>query len=102
MNVVFGSATLAALCNSERRLADRWGAEVGRTVGRHLLDLAAADATDIDRLPGAQVNTNGAGETVIGFDDDIVLHGVISGSGDGANAERLVVTRLDVNGSAQR
>lgn len=102
MNVVFGSATLAALCNSERRLADRWGPEVGRTVGRHLLDLAAADAADIDRLPGAHAETNGAGGIVIVIDDDIVLHAVIRRSGEGAIAERLVVTSLDVNGSAQR
>jgi hypothetical protein len=106
MDVTFRSAALAALCNSERRLAQRWGPEVGRTVARRLLDLAAADAATLDRLPGTRASTDGTGETTLTFGDEIVVRGVISNSKDGANearadADRLVIISLDVYGSDQ-
>ena len=104
MNVSFSTAALAALCSSEHRLARRWGPEVGRTVGRRLLDLSAAGADALDRLPGARVSTNGSGETIIAFGDYIVVRGVISRSTtgrcmQGADADDIVITSLDALGS---
>lgn len=107
MDLTFRTAALAALCNSERGLARRWGPERGRTVARRLLDLAAADAATLDRLPGAQVSTDGAGETVVAFGDEIVVRGVIRSSDDGtratrADADHMMITGLDVRGSSRR
>jgi len=107
MNVTFSTAALAALCNSERRLTQEWGPEVGRRVARRLLDLAAADAATLERLPWATVSTNGSGEVVVEFGDEIVVRGVIANSGDGTRSartddDRVVITNLDVHGSNQR
>lgn len=107
MNVTFNDAALAALCSSERRLTQRWGSEVGRTVARRLLDLAAVNAATIDRLPGARVNKDGSGETVVTFGDAIVVRGIISNATDDsrgprADADHMMITRLDVHGSEQR
>jgi hypothetical protein len=78
MDVSFRTPALAALCNSERRLAERWGVDDGRTVATRLLDLAAVDADHVGRLPQAQLTTNGAGETTIWFGERIVIEGVIT------------------------
>jgi hypothetical protein len=107
MNLTFRSAALAALCNSERRLAQRWGPEVGRTVARRLLDLAAADTATLGRLPGARVSINGNGETTVTFGEVIVVRGVISDAMDGSratqpDADHMVITGLDVPGRDQR
>lgn len=107
MDVTFSSSALAALCNSERHLAQRWGPEVGRTVARRLLDLSAAEAATLGRLPGARVSTNGTGETSVAFGDDIVVRGVISHSEDGAGGARadadcMLITSLDVCGGVDR
>jgi hypothetical protein len=99
MDVRFSSAALATLCNSERRLADRWGDETGRTVGRRLLELCAADADTVLRLPGASVDHNGTGETVIDF-GTVTIRGQIST--DGASGDRIVVSSVDVQGSTHR
>jgi hypothetical protein len=99
MDVSFQSAALAALCNSERRLADRWGVHTGRTVGRRLLDLGAADVSNLARLPRAEVSRNGRGETVIDYGDDVIVRGIING---GKGADRIVITSLEVQGSVQR
>lgn len=107
MNVTFSSAALAALCSSVRRLARRWGPEVGRAVARRLLDLAAADVATLERLPGARVGINGTGKTTVTFGDEIVIRGVISNSRDGTRTDRMdadhmVITSLDVHGRDQR
>ncbi|PZS37529.1 MAG: hypothetical protein DLM62_18695 [Pseudonocardiales bacterium] len=107
MDLTFSSAALAAVCNSERRLTQRWGLEVGRAVARRLLDLAATDAAALDRLPGARVSINGTGETAVTFGEAIVIRGVISISTDGtcaprSDADHMVITSLDVHGSDQR
>ena len=99
MDVRFSSAALAALCNSERQLADRWGDEAGRTVGRRLLELSAADVDTVPRLPGASVHHNGAVETVIAF-GPVTIRGKIST--DGASGECIVISSVDVQGSAYR
>jgi hypothetical protein len=99
MDVRFSRAALAALCNSERRLADRWGDEAGHMVGRRLVELCAADADTVLRLPGASVDHNGTGETVIDF-GIVTIRGQIST--DGASGDRIVISSIDVQGSAHR
>ncbi len=99
MDVRFSSAALAALCNSERRLADRWGDEAGRMVGRRLVELCAADAETVLRLPGASVHHNGTGETVIDF-GTVTIRGQIST--DGTRGDQIVISSVDVQGSAHR
>jgi hypothetical protein len=99
MDVFFNSATLAALCNSQRRLANRWGADAGRTVGRRLLEVGAADAAQLDRLPRADVSRNRRGETTIDF-GDVVIKGAISG--DGREGERIVISSVEAEGDEQR
>jgi hypothetical protein len=99
MDVSFGSAALAELCNSGDRLAQRWGQQAGRLVARRLLDLAAADVAVVCRLPGAEVSTNGAGETTITFGQDIVIRGIVT---DPDDAGRILITSLHVHGSERR
>lgn len=96
MDITFSSAALAALCNSEQRLAQRWGPETGRTVGRRLLELSACDTDALERLPRASVTLDGDGTTVIDFDGGIEVRGLVST--DGAGGDRIVITRLDVQG----
>lgn len=105
MDVSFCSAALAALCNSERRLAERWGGEDGRTIARRLLDLAAVDADHVGRLPRVEVTTNGAGETTIRFGERILVEGVIIRATPGgrvAEPDRMFVTNVVVEGSDGR
>lgn len=107
MDVSFRSPALAALCNSERRLAERWGVENGRTVATRLFDLAAVDADNVGSLPQAQVTKNGVGETTIRFGERIVIEGVITlatprGRLLSADPDRMVVTRVAVEGSDGR
>lgn len=106
MNLSFGDAALAALCNSERRLARRWG-HAGHAVGRHLLDLSAAEAATIDQLPGARVHNDGSGEIVVAFDDEILITGIVSDAtrdrqGLRADADQMMIRSVDVRGSDQR
>jgi hypothetical protein len=105
VDVSFSTPALAALCNSERRLVQRWGRVRGRTIARRLLDVAAADAETLDRLPGATVSTDGSGETVIVFGGDIVVRGTIrTMGGDHArtDADEIIITSLEVEGRTPR
>jgi len=107
MDVTFRTAALAALCSSGKSLAQRWGPEVGRTVARRLLDLAAVDAATLDRLPGARVSMNRAGETTVAFGDEIVVRGIIDQPADGSRAARrdadqMLIISLAVHRSYQR
>lgn len=99
MDVTFRSAALAALCNSQRRLADRWGDEAGRMVGRRLVELCAAEAVNVHRLPGASLHHNETAETVIDF-GTVTIRGQISS--DGASGDRIVISSIDVQGSAHQ
>lgn len=99
MDISFSSAALAALCNSERRLTDRWGAEVGRTVGRRLVELCATDADTLLRLPGASVHRSGTGETVIDF-GTVSIRGQIGT--DTSMGDRIVINSVDVQEGAHR
>lgn len=96
MDVSFASPALAALCNSERRLARRWGVETGRTVGRRLLELAASDARTLGRLPRASVIVDVDGQTVIDFGGEVIVRGVVTTGG--AEGDGMVITGLDVQG----
>ena len=99
MNLTFRSAALAALCNSEQRLIERWGAEAGRAVGRRLLDLAAIDADHLEGLPDVNVSTDGTRETTISF-GSIVVEGEITrgtrAAEAAADADGIVITRVGV------
>lgn len=99
MDISFSGAALAALCSSERRLADRWGADAGRTVGRRLLELAAADAGTVGLLPRAAVSVDGDGETVIDFGGEVLIRGLVSSNGQ--RGERIVITSVHVQGRSQ-
>jgi hypothetical protein len=99
MDVYFRSVALAALCNSERRLAERWGPVAGRALGRRLLEVGATASAHLDRLPRAQVSRTGRGETTIDF-GDMAITGVVTS--EGLDGETLVVTSIEVEGSVQR
>lgn len=107
MDVTFGSAALAALCNSEQRLAQRCGPDLGKLVCRRLFDLAASTAASLDRIPDAKISVNGTGETTIIFSERIIIRGVINPSqartsGSRVDADFMVITSLDVEGGAGR
>jgi hypothetical protein len=104
VDVTFGSAALAALCNSEERLAQRWGLDIGKTVGRRLFDLAASTPSALDRIPEAKISVNGLGETTITFSERIVIRGIINPAHARthtlrSDADCIVITSLDVQGS---
>ncbi|MGD0985264.1 MAG: hypothetical protein ABSA65_15850 [Acidimicrobiales bacterium] len=107
MDVTFGNKALAALCNSEERLVQRWGPDIGETVARRLFDLAASTAASIDRIPEAEVVVNGTGETTITLSERIVIRGVINSAQartrrSRADADYMVITSVDVPGSERR
>jgi hypothetical protein len=74
VDVTFGEAALAAVCNSKHRMVRRWGLDGFEYVGRRLLELnAAADLDQVGALPGAAL-TGGEGDHVmIRFDRDRVV-----------------------------
>jgi hypothetical protein len=96
MRVSFAESRLAALCNSEAALAERWGRPVARRVCRRLLDLSAASASTINLIPGALVNSRSNGETTITFSDEILIRGVISPRQ--TVTDHILITSLDVHG----
>jgi hypothetical protein len=104
MDVSFHTEGLAALCDSERRLAERWGPELGRLVGRRLLELAAATAATLEQIPTARVRTHRSGDTTITFADAVVIRGRVDASGHarGADAERFVIISVDARGRRAR
>lgn len=107
MDVSFDTGDLALLCNSERRLVERWGGDMGRTIGRRLLDVAASTASTLDRIPTARVAADGAGETIITFADAIVVRGRVEPSTDSADytaadTDRFVIASVEVQGRGTR
>jgi hypothetical protein len=96
MDISFGSAALATLCNSERRLANRWGADAGRTVGRRLYELGSSDPHNLDRLPRASLSVDGHGEMTIDFDGEVIVRGHLGSNG--TSTDGLVITGLEVQG----
>src|SRR5581483_6400094 len=101
MKVTFSSTALAALCNSELHLAERWGAEAGRAIGRRLLDLAAIDFDHLEDLPDVDVSSDGAREVMISFVPIVIEAEIIVGKSAGrppADGDCIVITRLAVLG----
>jgi hypothetical protein len=98
MDLGFGSTDLAALCNAERLMVERWGTEMGRTVGKRLLDLAATTAETIERIPTASVVGNDDGAMTITFDDVIAISGQLTTGGGGApvDADQFVISRIRI------
>lgn len=99
MDLGFATAGLAELSNAERLMVERWGPDMGRTVGRRLLDLAAVTAGTIDRIPTATIATGKAGAMTITFADTIVIRGVLTSSAtvDGAAAaDQFVISSIEV------
>lgn len=100
MDLTFGSAALETLCNSERRLAQRWGPRRGHTVARRLLDLAAVDLPSIERLPGVSVSNGRRGRIRISFRDGVVVEAIVADAAAGvrpasAEAERMTIVSVD-------
>jgi len=101
MEVSFETADLAVLCNSQRRMAERWGPKTSRTVGRRLIDLAASTATTIERIPDASIETRSDGKTTITFADAVVVRGVLQASAPrvdktAADADCFVISSVEV------
>ena len=101
MDLGFSTPGLAALCNAERLMVERWGPDVGRTMAKRLLDLAAVTAGTIDRIPTAMIATGKNGATTMTFAGTIVIRGVIttsSASADDttADADQFVISSIEV------
>lgn len=79
VDVTFGEADLAAVCNSERLMVRRWGRDGFEGLGRRLLELAAAaDLDQVALLPGADVTRDADGAVTIDFGRGaVVVHGEI-------------------------
>src|ERR1700736_5171263 len=57
MDIAFSSRALQRACNSEKELSRCWGKNRGRTVGRRLLQLAAAANLNVVRaIPAAKLH----------------------------------------------
>ena len=96
MNVTFSTSALAALCNSERRLAKRWGNDVGRTVGRRLYELGAANLDNLHRIPRASVTLDEDGEATIDFGAEIIVRGRLTPGEIGEDS--IMITSIEVRG----
>jgi hypothetical protein len=101
MDVSFQTKGLAAVCNSEQRLAERWGPDLGRIVGRRLLDLAASTAATIDQIPTARVRRRNTGETTVTFAEAIVIRGRLERPRP-ADEDRFVIMSVEVHGRGSR
>ncbi|MCW2690808.1 MAG: hypothetical protein JWR37_5698 [Mycobacterium sp.] len=99
MDVTFSSANLARVCNSQQLLTRRFGPEPGRAVARRLWDLAAVDASALDRLPATKVATNDSGATELSCADSVLITGVISQAGrphENVDGGRILITSVKV------
>jgi hypothetical protein len=101
MDVSFDSAALAALCSSERQMADAWGDATGRLVGRWLLDLRAVSVDALARLPAAAIETDDSGQTTITF-GDVIVCGRITDAHGAADADQLLIQSIDIEKSQSR
>lgn len=102
MDLTFGDADLAGLCNCERRMVQRWGDEGFRQVGRRLLELAAlTHHTEIELLPSVSVKRRPRGSVTVEFDGgDLVIRGVLttaSADCNGSDRDGLRVTSVSVH-----
>lgn len=77
MVLTFVDASLATICNSERRLVAQWGRDGFDRIGRRLGELAAVDGTDLEHLPSIDISNNPDGSVTLSFDrGDLMIHGV--------------------------
>jgi len=99
MDLDFDSEGLAALCNAERLMVERWGPEMGRTIGKRLLDLAAATAATIERIPTASTTRGRDGQMTITFNGAIVISGQLIACADGArkDTDQFVIATVIVD-----
>jgi len=102
MDLAFGSAGLATLCNVESRMADRWGPALGRTVAKRLLDLAAATVETIERIPTATLTRDQSGAMTITFDGTIAITGRLTtrATGTPTDPDRFVISHIEVDEDA--
>lgn len=105
MDVTFGSAELAQLCNSSERLGQQWG-EAGREVSRRLCDLAAVDSDALQRLPGLRLHVGSAGQVSLSFSGPVWIGGVLTpGQPAGrlpAEKAGILVTSVEAEGTEVR
>jgi hypothetical protein len=103
MEVSFASSELAALCNCEARLTQRWGSDTANVICRRLFDLAAVTATTLSHIPGATIQGDAdTDETAITFSNGIVIRGVITPSnghrGTRPPTDHIMIVSIDVQG----
>ena len=98
MDVTFSSAELAALRNSERRLADRWGLRPGARSGDGSSSCGPPTPNGAP-APWRVGRHNGTAETVIDF-GAVTIRGQITT--DRASGDRIVISSVDVQGSTHR
>jgi hypothetical protein len=104
MIVSFGSAELAALCNSKEALSRRWGQKHATAIARRLCDLSAATADTVDHIPFCTFAVDGRDEVSITFGGSVVVRGVLhrglaAGSGTTPNEDHILITSLDIHES---
>ena len=101
MDLTFGDADLAGVCNCERLMVQRWGDDGFRRVGRRLLELSAlAHHSEMELLPSAVVDRQPGGTVTVDFDrGGVVIEGLVTstpGGRGGADREGLRVTSVAV------
>jgi hypothetical protein len=101
VDLTFGDADLAGLCNCERRMVQRWGDDGSRQVGRRLFELSAlAHHSEIELLPSAVVAREPGGLVTVEFDrGGVTIQGVLGSGSNGrtsAGKEGLLVTSVVV------
>lgn len=99
MDLGFDSAGLAAFCNAEQLMVERWGPEMGRTVGKRLLDLAAATVATIEHIPTTSTTRSRDGQMTITFDGVIVISGQVTTGAEKAptDTDRFVISAVSVD-----
>ena len=97
MLMSFASSELAALCNSEVALTERWGPTLAAKIGRRLLDLSAIAAASINLIPGARVVSLNDGVAAINFSNEFSIRGILT-TRRGAS-DHILITSLEVHGS---
>ena len=95
MAVAFRDGALAELCNSRARLNARWGAELGAEIARRLYELHAADASTVQALPHARVESGPGRNLTIEFQHGLVVR-CERGSADHAD-DLFVISDIYVN-----
>ena len=104
MIVSFGSAELAALCNSKEALSRRWGPDVANTIARRLCDLSASTADTVDHIPHSTFAVDGSDEVAFTFGGSVVVRGVLQRApaadpGTAIDKDHILITSLDIHES---